>query len=134
MVHDHLVATTVLWLVLVVAVCAAKIISNRNERFPRLEETYADSSAPMTPAPIPPHGPPTAASPLPMTPADYAKLIPTEFDATHPEGLTACVPPSGGAMRAVGGAYTLPNLAPPSSSTAGRATRTRPRQRSATGT
>ena len=68
------------------------------------EETYADSPTPTRPT-------------LPMeskrmTPADYAKLIPTNFDATHPEGLPAYVPPSGGAMRATGGAYTLPNLGP----------------------
>ena len=48
-----------------------------------------------------------------MTPADYAKPIPTHFDLTRPPGLPAYVPPAGGGgIRAIGGAYTLPNLAP----------------------
>ena len=68
-------------------------------------ETYVDSPSP-TVSPTP------RAGSTRKTPADYAKLIPTNFDATHPEGLPVYVPPSGGAMRAVGGAYTLPNLAP----------------------
>ena len=107
----HLVAATttiVVWLVLLVALCAANIVWRK-----ALNETYADDG-------VSPDNPGTGAIPslnrlagsIPMTPADYAKLIPINFDATRPVGLKAYVPPSGGGLKGANGANTLPNLAP----------------------
>ena len=68
---QQVVAATIAWLVLVLFLCAARMIVSSETG-----ETYEDSPPPMTPASRP--------ASKRMTPADYAKLIPTKGSKCSP--------------------------------------------------